>query len=126
MKITNHEIRELEKKWKNTWGAIDANTSGDREFKELVDIYEKPGREYHNLMHIYNSLEETEEITGLLKNPEQVKIAIFYHDAIYKPDEKDNEENIYYKTFARRISAKVTFNTERRKARSRNRIHYRI
>ena len=47
---------------------------------------------YHNLEHIADCLKEFEKHQKLAEDPIAVELAIWFHDAIYDPKAKDNEE----------------------------------
>ena len=54
--------------------------------------YMEPHRGYHNLRHLSELFVLYDDYKTLLKSPKAVLAAIFYHDAIYDPAAKDNEE----------------------------------
>ncbi len=56
--------------------------------KSLVDRYSSPTRHYHNFDHVKHMLTFAD---GLIESDE-LFVAILYHDAIYDPTGKDNEE----------------------------------
>lgn len=63
---------------------------------DLTRRYCEPHRRYHSLHHVLEMLEYYHEFVALHSNqltydPAQV-LAIWYHDAIYEPTRKDNEE----------------------------------
>jgi len=53
--------------------------------------YAEPHRHYHATTHLDALLHLFAEIRPLLHDAEAVRLAIFYHDAIYQPDRPDNE-----------------------------------
>ncbi|MGB8840642.1 MAG: hypothetical protein WCC64_06200, partial [Aliidongia sp.] len=53
--------------------------------------YAEPQRHYHGVAHLDHLLRSFTEIRSLLRKPDAVRIAIFYHDAIYWPERSDNE-----------------------------------
>jgi predicted metal-dependent HD superfamily phosphohydrolase len=61
-------------------------------WEELFRQYNSPRRYYHNLNHISELLFYFTEYKGVIKNPEVLLFAIFYHDIIYDVLKKDNEE----------------------------------
>lgn len=63
----------------------------DDHFKTFIDLYNQPGRYYHNLSHLYNFLQVANKELSRIKHPELFKIAIWLHDAIYIASQKDNE-----------------------------------
>ena len=81
-------------------------------FADLLCHYQKPHGTYHNWNHILESVAEMQTLYGnkiWLKKPE-VMFAILYHDVIYDPQKKDNEEQS--KKFAEGI-LKMTTATKR-------------
>lgn len=69
-------------------------TNAKKNPEPVYDVieYGYSGREYHNLNHIENCLDELKCCSQLLENPNQVEIAIWFHDIIYDTKAKDNEE----------------------------------
>ncbi|TGK47638.1 hypothetical protein EHQ16_02565 [Leptospira kanakyensis] len=61
-------------------------------WEEIKTRYSESHRSYHNLNHIYQMLGEFENIKTKLKDPEMVLFALYYHDLIYDPKSKTNEE----------------------------------
>lgn len=61
-------------------------------YNKLISLYTEPYRAYHNLSHIAHCLDEFKEVRNLPEHPNEVEIAIWFHDAIYNPISKDNEE----------------------------------
>jgi len=61
-------------------------------YKQLVDAYNEPHRVYHSLRHIQSCLTVFDEISDLLDNPDAVELAIWFHDIIYKIDDKQSEQ----------------------------------
>jgi len=80
----------LRKRWDELWqrlGAKDADTL----FCGLSARYTEQHRAYHNLTHVAHCLEEFEAARRLTSEPEAVELAIWYHDIVYDPRAKDNE-----------------------------------
>lgn len=61
-------------------------------FDELAQAYAEPSRHYHNQQHIAECLEQLETFQHLATRQAEVAIAIWFHDAIYDSQRKDNEE----------------------------------
>jgi len=66
---------------------------------QLCDAYNEPGRHYHNSSHMVMLLRLFAKLRDLADDPVAVKVAIFFHDAIYHipldpqyPPSRDNEE----------------------------------
>jgi predicted metal-dependent HD superfamily phosphohydrolase len=57
-------------------------------FHRLVAAYSEPHRFYHTLEH----LDEMLQVAGKPADPAAVELAIWFHDAVYDPKSKDNED----------------------------------
>jgi len=60
--------------------------------RELTALYRDGSRHYHSIEHIDALLALVEEYRPLLSDPQAVEAAIWFHDAIYNSQAKDNEE----------------------------------
>lgn len=73
-------------------------TVSNRIFSNLVVAYFSAGRFYHTLKHIQQVLETIEQIqqhkseTTAQINFSAIQLAAWFHDVIYEPQSKDNEE----------------------------------
>ena len=54
--------------------------------------YTQKNRAYHNLTHIQAMLQEAEQHLAQLEDKEGLQLAIWFHDIIYNPLKKDNEQ----------------------------------
>lgn len=61
-------------------------------YQQLRDAYNEPQRVYHTLEHIKCCLSKFDEVSHLMKNPDAVELAIWFHDAIYQLGADDNEQ----------------------------------
>jgi predicted metal-dependent HD superfamily phosphohydrolase len=64
----------------------------DKALSEILKAYSAKDRHYHNLDHIKQMLQLSEQFKELLNDKETVDFAIFYHDIVYSSTAKDNEE----------------------------------
>ncbi len=85
------KFKGLQTRWNQVWKRIEANKNGIDEYSELVSLYGEQERAYHNFVHVSHALREMDQADNLI-NPDQVEIAIWYHDSIYDTKSKDNEE----------------------------------
>ncbi|MGH1337678.1 MAG: HD domain-containing protein [Aureispira sp.] len=60
--------------------------------KDLWMRHQEPQRYYHNLSHLYNLFLLVEEFHDFIQQRELLYLVIWYHDSIYDPARKDNEE----------------------------------
>ena len=82
----------------------------------LTKLYSDSTRHYHNKGHIRHCFDEFEEIKDLCENPDQLRVAMLYHDAVHNPEEnngdgKTNEEKsaeLAY-DFCRRVGYSACF-----------------
>lgn len=61
-------------------------------WEEILLYYSEKHRHYHNLEHIYKLLKLLRNIDLKLNDIDSLEFAIWFHDIIYKPQLKDNEE----------------------------------
>jgi len=54
--------------------------------------YTFKNRHYHNLSHLYNMFLQLEDFKTEIEDLDSLRLAIWYHDIIYKSTTKDNEE----------------------------------
>jgi predicted metal-dependent HD superfamily phosphohydrolase len=63
-----------------------------QEFDRVSVAYSEPHRHYHTLEHIGEMLAVVARLQGLAADPSAVRLAVWFHDVIYDPRAKDNEE----------------------------------
>jgi predicted metal-dependent HD superfamily phosphohydrolase len=61
-------------------------------FEQLCEAYQEKHRAYHNLHHIAALLLLAQQYRANLQDFRTVFLSIWFHDAVYKPSRKDNEE----------------------------------
>lgn len=77
------------------WRTLFSNEHGSvllSVFDDLVARYSEKQRVYHTLTHIFECLSSLDRVKHLLENPAEVELALWFHDVIYDPTRKDNEE----------------------------------
>lgn len=83
----------LQDRWKETCEALTVPADAERKFWDMIETkYSEQQRFYHTLNHISAMLHEFNEVKSKLSRPDLVAIAIFFHDVVYEPKRKDNEE----------------------------------
>lgn len=58
----------------------------------LLRQYSGLGRHYHDLRHINSMLRGADRLEAAFRDANPARLAIFFHDAIYDPARRDNEE----------------------------------
>ena len=59
--------------------------------ESVVRLYQQPGRFYHNLSHVETMRFAASQMQSQL-DPLVVDMAILFHDAVYRPGLRDNEQ----------------------------------
>lgn len=60
-------------------------------FNKLIAAYSEKQRAYHTVQHLYECLVLLESIRSDLNDANAVELALWFHDAVYDPQAKDNE-----------------------------------
>lgn len=79
-------------KWIEFWQKLGVKNNPAPFFAELEARYSESHRAYHNFAHVVDCLKEFESAKNLAHDPTAVEMAIWYHDSVYDPRAKDNEE----------------------------------
>ncbi|MFE5816737.1 HD domain-containing protein [Streptomyces sp. NPDC056479] len=58
----------------------------------LLTRWQEPQRRYHTLTHLTAVLDHIDELAGHAEDPDVVRLAAWFHDAVYLPDRSENEE----------------------------------
>lgn len=61
-------------------------------YAQLINAYREPHRHYHTTRHIEDCLSKLDLLRTRASRPEEVELAIWFHDAIYEPYKSRNEE----------------------------------
>jgi predicted metal-dependent HD superfamily phosphohydrolase len=59
---------------------------------ELAGRYGEPHRRYHTRAHLTAVLDLVDELSAHADDPDAVRLAAWFHDAVYDPERGDNEE----------------------------------
>jgi predicted metal-dependent HD superfamily phosphohydrolase len=60
--------------------------------ERLVALYSAPERSYHNLEHLAEMFEVVDRLAPATDDPDAVRLAVWFHDAVHDTRAKDNEE----------------------------------
>jgi len=61
-------------------------------YDSLVRVYGEPGRFYHGWPHVTHCLREFDRVSARMEIPDAVELALWFHDAVYVPGARDNEQ----------------------------------
>jgi predicted metal-dependent HD superfamily phosphohydrolase len=59
---------------------------------EIEKSYSNPKRSYHTLSHLQQFYNELEAARDAIQNPDALLFSLFFHDLVYNPLRRDNEE----------------------------------
>jgi len=77
--------------WERTWTGLGASPPDARAYDALLAAYAEPHRAYHTRQHLDDCLAQARQARTLCEHPDEVALALWYHDAIYRPRRSDNE-----------------------------------
>ncbi|MFF3765693.1 hypothetical protein ACFYYR_16620 [Streptomyces sp. NPDC001922] len=60
--------------------------------ENLLGRWAEPQRRYHTTDHLLAVLDRIEELVHHCADPDAVRLAAWFHDAVYRPDRSENEE----------------------------------
>lgn len=69
-------------------GAASVDAAG----RELLGRWQEPHRRYHTIDHLTAVLAAVDELAAEAADPRAVRLAAWFHDAVYDPQRPDNEE----------------------------------
>ncbi len=81
-----------EKRWHELWVRLAKTSPPPALFQELAGAHRAPARAYHNEAHVDDCLSLLDEYRHLAEQPDEVELAVWFHDAIYDPTRMDNEQ----------------------------------
>ena len=67
-------------------------TAATHAYRQLVQRWNEPHRRYHTIQHLTAVLDLIDQHIHLTDNPQTVRLAAWFHDAVYDPRAGDNEE----------------------------------
>lgn len=82
----------LARSWRRAWAGLGAGGEGLGLRDELLAAWAQPQRRYHTLRHLRDSLALLEPALAQALHPEEVEMALWFHDAVYVPRSIDNEQ----------------------------------
>lgn len=85
-------MRHLPEAWLRTCRRVRARGDVAQAGAELLGRYAEPHRRYHDLTHLDEVLRHVDELAHHATDPDAVRLAAWYHDAVYDPTVSDNEE----------------------------------
>jgi predicted metal-dependent HD superfamily phosphohydrolase len=82
----------IRNRWEEIWQKLHARAVPHEVLEELIRAYASPVRFYHNLTHIEDCFSVFDQTNYLATHPEEVELAIWFHDSVYDTKQDDNEQ----------------------------------
>jgi predicted metal-dependent HD superfamily phosphohydrolase len=82
----------MKDRWQTVWQKLRTPRVPHDVLSELMHAYSSPDRYYHNFTHIQDCLSVFDQTSSLAAHPEEVELAIWFHDAVYDTKRNDNEQ----------------------------------
>jgi predicted metal-dependent HD superfamily phosphohydrolase len=78
--------------WAAAWRGLGAAGDGAELHRRLIACWSEKHRHYHTLQHLRECLEYFELSRTDMREPAEIAIALWFHDAFYDPHRDDNEK----------------------------------
>ncbi len=85
------EVELLVPVWEAAWRDLDLPVPQTDVRQRLQAAYAEPQRHHHSLQHLAECLVHFSALRHLATHPVEVALALWFHDAVYDPQGKDNE-----------------------------------
>ncbi|MBV7670183.1 hypothetical protein STHAL_11985 [Streptomyces halstedii] len=85
----------LRRRWQDALVAVRGTASGPDPLPyadHLLERWGEPQRRYHTTSHLAQVLDHVDTLAGHAADPDVVRLAVWFHDAVYRPDRSENEE----------------------------------
>lgn len=82
---------DLPSRWAGAWEALGAAPPPGL-LETLLAAYAEPQRHYHRLEHLEECCARFDELSDLADRRSEIELALWFHDAVYDPRRRDNEE----------------------------------
>jgi predicted metal-dependent HD superfamily phosphohydrolase len=85
-------VRHLAEAWIRTSRRVGARGDVAQAGADLLGRYAEAHRRYHDLGHLDDVLRTVDDLAAHAADPDAVRLAAWFHDAVYDPTAGDNEE----------------------------------
>jgi predicted metal-dependent HD superfamily phosphohydrolase len=90
--VHHGQVTDLLQAWQTLLARHSASPNAEAAGAALLARWAEPHRRYHDLSHLRGVLDGVEALAVLADDPDAVRLAAWYHDAVYAGD-SDDEEN---------------------------------
>lgn len=78
-------------RFQTVWQRLGSEDDGVELFTQLLKAYRQPHRAYHTVAHIEACLHQLDVAQTQAERPDEIEVALWFHDAVYVPQASDNE-----------------------------------
>ncbi|MFE0459022.1 HD domain-containing protein [Kitasatospora sp. NPDC058965] len=90
--MTVMATEDLLARWNTALTRCGASADPEPYGQELLRRWAEPQRRYHTTEHLRAVLDRVDELAAHAADPDAVRLAAWFHDAVYRPDRSENEE----------------------------------
>jgi predicted metal-dependent HD superfamily phosphohydrolase len=92
--VVPEDASQLRLSWDELTRSLDGNPAALLAIgNDLLRSWAEPTRQYHNLTHLQHVLRRVDELAGHATDPRAVRLAAWYHDAVYDGAPDDEERS---------------------------------
>ena len=84
-------LSQYEIAWQRMWQGLGAPKADPALLRALLARYTEPHRHYHTLRHLEACFAHFDAVRHAAAHPQEVELALWFHDAVYDPRAADNE-----------------------------------
>jgi len=77
--------------WQQMWARLGAAAADGSIFDRLIACYAEPHRRYHTVRHLDECFAKFQELRTEADHPQEIELALWFHDAVYDTRRQDNE-----------------------------------
>ncbi|RAG83258.1 hypothetical protein DN069_22965 [Streptacidiphilus pinicola] len=92
MSESSHPDQPLAENLLARWTALFATPEAEPYGEQLLRRWSEPQRKYHTVRHLAATLQVIDRLAGHADDADLVRLAAWFHDAVYAPDRSENEE----------------------------------
>ncbi len=82
----------LAERWGHLWSELEISIPGGATAEAMLARYREPQRFYHTVQHLEECIAWFDQARSSARQPLELELALWYHDAVYDPRRSDNEE----------------------------------
>ncbi|MEO8623031.1 MAG: N-methyl-D-aspartate receptor NMDAR2C subunit [bacterium] len=79
-------------RWQASWKRLGVNAPEEHTYAIVIARYAEPQRKYHTMQHLDECFAHFDAARHLAERPDEVEVALWFHDAVYDVRADDNEE----------------------------------